>query len=147
MATEKEGTIVTDPGNTVLLPIPASTRERQTERYEILCRDLSRYLGIVNGYDFYYFKYDRKSGEVRRHGMSAVEHVEFTEASISFLKDKHILLVDNNYTSGKSFETTAAFLSTVDASSITGIFFSKTADRLDSVIQFVEGFSVFDRID
>ena len=42
--------IVTDPANTVVLPIPASTAEKHGARFGPFCEKLARYLEIENGF-------------------------------------------------------------------------------------------------
>lgn len=46
--------------DTVLIPIPASTRERQRKRFPVVCYYLSEWLGIADGFKAIWIEEDRE---------------------------------------------------------------------------------------
>lgn len=126
LAAGKEKNFLNDPGNTVLIPIPASTSVAHEARFRVLCRELAAQLGITDGYSLLELVADREPEDVRR-GMplsSVMRLVEYNS-----VEGKDVLLLDDVYTTGNSFRQVAQYLMAADARSITGLFVAKTVER------------------
>lgn len=115
-----------DPGNTVLIPIPASTSVAHEARFRVLCRELAARLGITDGYSLLELVADREPEDVRR-GMPLSNVMRLVE--YNSVEGKDVLLLDDVYTTGKSFRQVAQYLMSADARSITGLFVAKTMER------------------
>lgn len=124
MAIAKEREIIKDAKNTVLLCIPASTAEKHEKRFRVFSRKMAGYLGVGDGYGMLRIVFDREFGDVRK-GMPVTENIRLTEDGDPF-EGKHVLLCDDLYTSGRSFDGMADYLTAAGAVSVTGIFLAKT---------------------
>lgn len=108
--------------NPVLIPIPASTRERQQQRFARFCYLLSKHLNITDGYRAIWIKEDREQmkGSTDRNKLS---NLIFNE---EYIKGKDIFLVDDILTTGQSFIQTKRMLEKMGATSVVGLFLGKT---------------------
>lgn len=113
--------------DSVLLHIPASTVEKNKKRFEVFSRLLAENLGITDGYPLLELVIDREPDDIRR-GMPLSNIMLLTEAEE--LKDKNILVCDDVYTSGRSFELMSDYLMSFGARSVTGLFIAKTVENI-----------------
>lgn len=112
-------------GNPVLIPIPASTRERQQQRFARFCYLLSKHLNIADGYRAIRIREDREQlkGSVGRDKLSnLIFHKEYIEG-------KDIFLVDDILTTGQSFIQTKRMLEKLGAVSVAGLFLGKSIEQ------------------
>lgn len=108
--------------NPVLIPIPASTRERQQQRFAKFCYLLARYLKITDGYRAIWIKEDREQLKGST-GQDKLSNLIFHQ---EYIKGKDIFLVDDILTTGQSFIQTKRRMEQLGANSVTGLFLGKT---------------------
>jgi predicted amidophosphoribosyltransferase len=111
--------------NPILIPIPASTRERHRQRFAKFCYLLSKHLHIADGYRAIGIKEDRVQlkGSVGRDKLSNLSfHAEY-------IKGKDVFLVDDILTTGQSFIQTKRMLEKMGASAMVGLFLGKTIEQ------------------
>lgn len=106
----------------VLIPIPASTREKNRIRYEEFCRKLSADIGVANGYGAITLTTDRPQLKGTR-GQDKTVNLEFHP---EYFKDKCVLLVDDLLTTGEGFIQTRRKLIDHGAKFVIGLFLAKT---------------------
>lgn len=123
LAIGEEPNLIGDPKNTILIPIPASKAKGHEKRFRKLCADLSRQLGIIDGYSLIELVMERNPDDIRK-GMPLSNAMRLTDDER--VKDKALLILDDVCTSGGSFIQMADYLLSADARSVTGIFIAKT---------------------
>lgn len=109
--------------DTVLIPIPASTRERQRKRFPVVCYYLSEWLGITDGFKAIWIAEDREQMKGRGKGKDTLGNLQFTRR---YIKGRHVLLLDDVFTTGESFRQLQRKMKKLGALSITGVFLGKT---------------------
>lgn len=123
LAIETEG-IITDRYKTVILPIPASTREKHEKRFREFFRLLAGWLDVIDGFDMIEVLRDRPAGAARG-GMPVQDNIRLKNDGET-LCGKHIILIDDMYASGRSFESMVHYLSTTDPASVKGVFLCRS---------------------
>lgn len=113
---------IRDPDQTVLIPIPASTRDRHRKRFPVLCYHLSRWLNVQDGFPAIWIKYDRAESK----GRSKKRILTNLNINRKYIEGKHILLFDDVMTSGQSFIQLKRALLKLGAKSVLGIFIGLT---------------------
>lgn len=109
---------------TVLIPIPASTRERQRKRFPVACYYLSRELGIIDGYKAIWIAEYRE--ELKGRNKSRGEILANLQFTRRYIRGKHIVLLDEVLTTGSNFLHLSRKMKELGAISVTGVFFGKT---------------------
>lgn len=110
--------------DTVLIPIPASTRERQRKRFPVVCYYLSRELGIMDGYKAIWIAEDREELKGRdKSGSEILSNLEFTKR---YIRGKHVVLLDDVLTTGANFLHLSRKMKEMGAVSVSGVFLGKT---------------------
>ncbi|MDL2230192.1 phosphoribosyltransferase [Alistipes sp. OttesenSCG-928-L06] len=123
LAAERNEDIPRNDENTVLIPIPASTDETHRLRFEKYCAELSRLLGVTDGYSLLELTMQREEGDIKK-GMPLSTAMRLTDNGS--LAGKRVIVVDDLITSGTSFSQMAAYLMSADVESVTGLFLAKT---------------------
>lgn len=114
--------------DTVLIPVPASTRERQRKRFPVACYYLSRELGIEDGYKAIWIAEDREQLKGReKSGGEILSNLQFTRR---YIRGKHIVLLDDVLTTGTNFLHLSRKMKELGAVSVTGVFLGKTVGGL-----------------
>lgn len=106
----------------VLVPIPASTREKNRIRYEEFCRKLSADIGVADGYEAITLAADRPQLK-GTHGHDKTANLEFHP---EYFKGKCVLLLDDLLTTGEGFQQTRRQLIRHGAKFVIGLFLAKT---------------------
>ena len=107
--------------DTVLIPVPASTRERQRKRFPVACYYLSRELGIEDGYKAIWIAEDREQLKGReKSGGEILSNLQFTRRYI----------LDDVLTTGTNFLHLFRRMKELGAVSVTGVFLGKTVGGL-----------------
>lgn len=109
--------------DTVLIPIPASTRERQRKRFPVVCHYLSEWLGITDGFKAIWIAEDREQMKGRGKGKDTLGNLQFTRR---YIKGRHVLLLDDVFTTGESFRQLQRKMKQLGALSVIGVFLGKT---------------------
>ena len=112
------------PPETLLFHIPASTIEDDERRFRRFCSRLAQNLGIEDGFPLIELVMDRERSDMRRmtrlaNGMILMEDIA----------GRACLVVDDVYSSGRSFKQMADYLKSAGARSVTGVFLAKTVKR------------------
>ena len=92
-------TITDKKGNSILIPIPASTRDRHMQRFSYFCHLLSERTGIRNGYNAIQIESDR--AELK--GVRNVDKIFNLKFNPSLFSDKQVILIDDVLNSGTGF--------------------------------------------
>ena len=106
----------------VLIPIPASTREKNRIRYQEFCRKLSADIGVADGYEAITLTADRPQLK-GTHGKDKTANLDFHP---EYFKDKCCLLIDDLLTTGEGFIQTKRKLIEHGAKFVIGLFLAKT---------------------
>lgn len=106
----------------VLVPIPASTREKNRIRYEEFCRKLSADIGVADGYQAITLTADRPQLK-GTHGRDKTANLQFHP---EYIKGKCVLLIDDLLTTGEGFQQTRRKLIEHGAKFVIGLFLAKT---------------------
>ena len=106
----------------VLIPIPASTREKNRIRYEEFSRKLSADIGVANGYEGITLTADRPQLK-GTHGQNKTANLQFHP---EYFRGKCVLLLDDLLTSGEGFIQTRRKLIEHGAKFVIGLFLAKT---------------------
>ena len=106
----------------VLVPVPASTREKHRTRYEAFCRKLSADMGVADGYGAITVAYDRAQYKGTHGNGDRTANLEFTERS----GEGASLLVDDVLTTGATFIALRRKLIRYGAKFVIGMFLAKT---------------------
>lgn len=105
----------------ILIPLPASTKERHRQRFEYFCGELSRRLIIDNGFSAVRIEQDREQQKgTQQRNMSGVVF------DPDYIEGRDVLLIDDILTTGMSFALIKRELEKLGANSVTGIFLAKT---------------------
>ena len=107
----------------VLVPVPASTREKHRTRYEAFCRKLSADMGVADGYGAITVAYDRAQYKGTRGNGDRTANLEFHPERF---RGKCVLLVDDVLTTGATFIALRRKLIAHGAKFVIGIFLAKT---------------------
>lgn len=113
--------------DTVLIPIPASTRERQRKRFPVVCHYLSKWLGIMDGFRVVWIAEDREQMKGKGTDKDVLANLRFTRRHV---RNKHVVLLDDILTTGESFRQIQRRLEKLGAVSVIGVFLGKTVDHL-----------------
>ena len=106
----------------VLIPIPASTREKNRIRYQEFCRKLSADIGVADGYEAITLTADRPQLK-GTHGQDKTANLEFHP---EYFNGKCCLLIDDLLTTGEGFIQTKRKLIEHGAKFVIGLFLAKT---------------------
>jgi predicted amidophosphoribosyltransferase len=107
---------------TILIPIPASTRERNQLRFARFCFQLSKKLKMDDGYRAVWIKQDREQLKGKHCQDKLSNLVFFSEYFIG----KDVFLIDDVLTTGQSFIQMKRRLIELGANSVTGLFLGRT---------------------
>jgi len=110
------------PGEAILLTIPASSVEKHERRFRTFSKILSENLGIRDGFSLLNVT-DRPD---RRTSLKESVTIHDPEGLIT---GRPIVLADDVYASGHSFDTVSKLLLDAGAKSITGLFLAKSIPR------------------
>ena len=113
----------------VLVPVPASTTEKHEKRFKVFCRALAENLGITDGFPMLEVVKVRNK-EDKRHPVRLIDSIRLN-APDDILKDRDVLVVDDVYTQGRSFETISDLMYSAGAKSVTGLFLARTSTVKD----------------
>lgn len=111
-------------GNAVVIPIPASTRDRNIQRYAKFCRLLSKMLGIEDGFRAIWIDHSREQLK-GTFGQDKLENIEFNSR---YIKGKDIVLCDDVTTTGESLIQMKRKLVELGAKSVMGVFMARTVE-------------------
>lgn len=108
--------------NAVIVPIPASTRERNIIRYATFCRILAEKLGINDGFRTTWIQYDREEmkGQTDK---NILANLSFNK---KYIRGKHVVLCDDIFTTGGSLRQMSGEMMKLGALSVVGVFLGKT---------------------
>lgn len=112
------------PQQTILIPIPASTRERQRKRFPVLCYHLSKWLNVRDGFQTIWIEQEREQMK----GISHKEVVSNLRIKKWDIQGMNVILFDDVLTSGQSFRQLRRKMMELGAKSVIGIFLGKTVD-------------------
>ena len=107
---------------TILIPIPASTRERQRKRFPVLCYHLSKWLNVRDGFQTIWIEEEREQMKGTSH-KDVVSNLSIKRRDINGM---HVILFDDILTTGQSFKQLKRRMIDLGAKSVTGIFLGKT---------------------
>ena len=107
----------------VLVPVPASTREKHRTRYEAFCRKLSADMGVADGYGAITVAYDRAQYKGTHGNGDRTANLEFHPERF---RGKCVLLVDDVLTTGATFIALRRKLIAHGAKFVIGMFLAKT---------------------
>lgn len=110
--------------NAVIIPIPASTRDRNIQRYAVFCRLLSKMLEIEDGFRAIWIDHGREQlkGTV---GQDKLENIEFNS---KYIRGKDVILCDDVTTTGQSLIQMKRKLMELGAKSVMGVFMARTVE-------------------
>ncbi|WP_283127522.1 ComF family protein [Bacteroides clarus] len=111
--------------NAVLIPIPASTRARNVQRYARFCRILSNILKIEDGFRAIWIAQDREQMKGRTRG-DKLENVEF---NAKYIRGKDVILCDDVTTTGQSLIQMKRKMMELGAKSVMGVFMARTVEK------------------
>ena len=109
--------------DTVLIPIPASTRERQRKRFPVVCYYLSEWLGITDGFKTIWIEEDREQLKGKGKDKDILRNLQFTRR---YIRGKNVVLLDDVLTTGESFRQLQRKMKQLGALSVIGVFLGKT---------------------
>ena len=126
LAMERLRIISRNRDNTILIPIPAATIERNTTRFAKLIRVVSDKLNIENGFDAVTILHDRNQFKGNAGNVDKCENLAFDTDRI---KGKNIILIDDILTTGTGFIQLKRRLINLGALAVTGIFLARTKEK------------------
>ena len=111
--------------NPILIPIPASTRERHQQRFAKFNYLLAKHLKIQDGYKAIWINKDREQfkGQLQQNKIS---NLTFNK---EFINGKDVFLVDDILTTGQGFIQTKRILMKLGANNVVGLFLGKTVNN------------------
>lgn len=115
------------PAQTILIPIPASTRERQRKRFPVLCYHLSKWLNIRDGFQTIWIEQEREEMKGTSH-KDVVSNLKIKKRDVEGMD---VILFDDVLTSGESFRQLRRKLLDLGAKSVIGIFLGRTVHSMD----------------
>lgn len=107
--------------NACLAIIPASTPEKTQKRFNRFCALTSSKLNIINGFEFI-----KGISHEQTKGTTNKNILPFLTFNSEMYKGRDILLFDDVYTTGSTFEQIANRLIETGAKSVIGLFLAKT---------------------
>ena len=110
----------------VLCAIPASNQQRTQQRYQTIISEVANEQGFENGFGYITSKTSREPKHFGLGHFDAEKHIEIHPE----VSGKHILLFDDVFTSGDTFNQVKRALLVKGAKSVTGIFIAKTKSQL-----------------
>ena len=110
---------------TVFIPIPASTKDKTRIRLQEFSKLISMELGVKNGYNQIERFEDRERMRFLGHGINRLTGLKFHDDG---LLNRKVILFDDVYTSGASFNELKNELLKIGVKKVTGIFLAKTYD-------------------
>lgn len=123
LAATAEEDFIPDPANTILIPVPASTRAGNEKRFKTFCKELSGLLGITDGFGLIDVDIEREPLAIRK-GMPLTNVIRLTDGDR--IAGRDVIIVDDVITRGEQFGQLATYLKYADARSIKGLFLAKT---------------------
>ena len=110
----------------VLIPIPASTMERQRKRFPVVCYYLSKWMGIADGFKAIWIEEDREQLKGKGKDKDILQNLQFTRR---YINGKNVVLLDDVLTTGESFRQLKQLkrkMEQLGALSVVGVFLGKT---------------------
>lgn len=110
------------PNQTILIPIPASTRERQRKRFPVLCYHLSKWLNVRDGFQTIWIEQEREQtkGTLQK---DVISNLKIRKKDVQGMD---VILFDDVLTTGQSFGQLRRKMMDLGAKSVIGIFLGKT---------------------
>lgn len=125
MAMSRIYVITNKKDNSILVPIPASTREKHNQRFSSFCYLLCERTGIQNGFNAIEIEEDRE--ELK--GIRNANKVFNLKFNVSLFRNKQVILLDDVLNSGTGFIQIKRKLIELGAKSVIGVFLVKTAQE------------------
>lgn len=125
LAMERLRIITKNRSNTILIPIPASTAERNDKRFSKLIRTISRKLNIEDGFNSITILHDREQLKGCGSTKDKLSNLSFADERI---QGKNIILIDDILTTGSGFIQHKRKLMELGAHAVTGIFLARTKE-------------------
>lgn len=114
-----------DKGNdAVLIPIPASTKEKNRSRFSLLCELISKKTGFANGYNAIEILTDREPMK----GLKGQDKLSNLSFNAQYFIGKDVFLTDDIITTGEGFIQIKNKLMELGAKSVTGLFLGRTVE-------------------
>jgi predicted amidophosphoribosyltransferase len=123
LAVAEESHLIPDPSNTVLVPVPASTRNANEKRFRAFCKELAASLGVADGFELIELAVEREPNAIKK-GMPLSNVIRLADSDLFAGKD--VIIVDDVVTRGEQFCQLANYLKSAGARNITGLFLAKT---------------------
>lgn len=114
-----------DSKNAVLIPIPASTQEKNRLRFESFCEQLTRRIGVVNGYEAIRITHDREPMK----GLVNQDKLSNLSFNPELFAGRDVFLIDDILTTGSGFIQIKRKLMELGAKSVIGLFLGKTVEH------------------
>lgn len=109
----------------VFVCIPASTAEKTSRRYDLFSQLVCSRLQIENGFEHISVSGQRLTIHEKKYGKK-VESTQVIDIDSAFFDGKDVVIFDDIYTTGGSFQRFSEALEAVGARVIGGIFLAKT---------------------
>lgn len=109
----------------VLIPIPASTRDKNASRFSHFCELLSTKIGVTNGYNAIEITVDREPLKGLR-GKDKLSNLLF---NAQYFVGKDVFLIDDIITTGEGFIQIKRRLMELGAKSVIGLFLGRTIEK------------------
>lgn len=112
--------------NTILIPIPASTKERNINRFSRLLQAICGRLKIENGFDAVSILSDRPQLKGSCPSVDKLSNLSFCMKRI---KGKNVILMDDILTTGSGFTQMKHKMIELGAVAVTGVFLARTKEQ------------------
>ena len=112
--------------NIVFSPVPASTCEKNVNRYKAFCQRVCELTGAINGFDHVSVCGERLTIHENRKDEKEVRKVNIIEFDDTFFKGKSVLVFDDVITKGLSYAVYANQLENLGANVLGGLFLART---------------------
>ena len=112
-------------GEIVFCCIPASSEEKNEQRYKDFSAQVCRLTGTIDGYDHVNIGGSRLAIH-EKHGCKTVENVQVINFDETFFSGKKVLIFDDILTKGISYARFACMLESFGASVLGGYFLGRT---------------------